>query len=124
MTKAELIGHRHTPLAIPIASLLAPQPSPRPAQPLPSPSAAVLGPLPPTTPLHLALNFIALSDLPEYDYGQDTSERTTPRPESVLIITGPQGEFRDALEEEDEDWMRDHGGNYGVLHRLKRVQMR
>ena len=113
---------RPAPTSVPIHSLLAPQSAPRPSAFLPSPSAAVLGPLPPTTPLHLALNYIALSDLPEYDEGISGASQSTH--ENVLIITGSQADYRQALEDEDEDWMRDHGGIYGVLHKLKRVEMR
>lgn len=107
----------------------------------------MLGPLPPTTPLHLALNWIALSDLPEYteegSAGQDHNgqgmvrvssadgggperpTRTTRRQEGrVLVITGSKDEYHRNLEEDDEDWMRLHGAEYGVLASLKRVDMR
>ncbi|ORY34002.1 hypothetical protein BCR39DRAFT_563753 [Naematelia encephala] len=112
---------RPAPLPISIAHLLPPCPN-APESPLPSPSAAVLGPLPPTSALHLALNYIALSDLPEY--GQDDTESIRKDFKRALIVTGDQGRYHDAIEEDDEDWMRERGGEYGVLHRLRRVDMR
>lgn len=81
-----------------------------------------MGPLPPTSALHVALNWLALSDLPEYE-SADEPGPSKPRGR-VLIITGPKAGFGDAIEGDDEDWLRDHGGDYGVLHRLKRVAIR
>lgn len=143
------------PIAIPLSSLLAPQTSPFPTQVLPSPSAAILGPLPPTTPFHLALNWLALSDLPEYEStvealrgtdltrGEGGEERAGPGQGNkvarlnevvgrkrasklgrVLVITGRKDDLYQALQEEDEDWMRNHGSDYSVVTRLKRVDMR
>jgi hypothetical protein len=42
----------------------------------------------------------------------------------VLVITGPKEEYVGTVEEEDEDWIRERGGDYDVLDRLKRVDMR
>ena len=47
--------------AIPTAALLPRSPH-APACSFPSPTAALLGPLPPTAPLHLALNHLLLTD--------------------------------------------------------------
>lgn len=141
-----------SPIYIPTSTLLAPQTEPQlgPSHALPSPSAAILGPLPPTTPLHLALNWLALSDLPEYEStlsaigghdrlsepsrqvasveeppsGFGPGRRKRSRPERVLLITGRKDEFYQALQDEDEDWMRDHGSDYNVVERLKRVDVR
>lgn len=144
-------------ISLPLSALLPPQSPNNPIAPHhllpPSPSAAILGPLPPTTPLHLALNWLALSDLPEYESalsaitparndpilaskdddivpkiegtgGSGRRKRVRPRPERVLIITGRKDEFYQALQDEDEDWMRDHGSDYSVIDRLKRVDVR
>ena len=149
--------------AIPISALLAPQrPHSAPRSFLPSPSAAILGPLPPTTPLHLVLNYIALSDLPEYEYataalhqnGQTGAvqeeegkgkekqgyaasapadrpqgknggpEPASAAPARALIITGNKDGLFHALQDDDEDWMRDHGSDYGVMARLKLCDIR
>jgi hypothetical protein len=141
--------NHHASLAIPISALLAPQP-PR-SQPhdlLPSPSVAILGPLPPTSALHLVLNYIALSDLPDYEHGhaggssskeganaaerhRDASNPVNPAsiskknaPARALIITGNKDALYHALQDEDEDWMREHAGEYGVMSRLKRCDIR
>lgn len=130
-------------IPIPLSALLAPQSHSAPTQLLPSPSAAILGPLPPTTPFHLALNWLALTDLPEYesalsalhrtdirgsaeDTGDEAAERRRvgKKSERVLIVTGKKDDMYQALQEEDEDWMRDHGSDYEVVHRLKRVDIR
>lgn len=129
---------------LPLSALLAPQDG-SPAALLPSPSAAVLGPLPPTTPLHLALNWIALSDLPEYDPNLSRSDKEAPagagepkvaagpsrsrrgrkgKEGRVLVITGSKDEYHRSVEEEDEDWIRQYGGSYDALAALKRVDMR
>lgn len=148
--------------AIPLSALLAPQNThTRPHSLLPSPSAAILGPLPPTTPLHLVLNYIALSDLPEYEYantgmngrgtdkgkgkarlregnegspegGKATAagerradvELANVAPTRALIITGSKDALFHALQDEDEDWMRNHGSDYGVMAKLKRCDIR
>lgn len=41
----------------------------------------------------------------------------------MLIVTGPKTAFAQEMEEEDEDWFRERGGDYGVLNRLSRVDM-
>jgi hypothetical protein len=142
-------------ISLPISALLAPhsQPSLSPNLHLPSPSTTILGPLPLTTPLHLALNWLALSDLPEYESTlsalksadkpeipttSDTGARSEVKsvgesggrkrkrlkPERVLLITGRKDEMYQSLQDDDEDWMRDHGSDYSVLERLKRVDIR
>ena len=113
---------RPLPLPIPISALLSPSTSATPSDPVPSPTAAVLGPLPPTSPLHLALHWLALSDLPAYD--DATTRGPSETSARAVMITGPKAGFAGAIEEEDEAWLRDHGGDYGVLHRLKRVDVR
>jgi hypothetical protein len=127
---------RDTPVALPISSLLAFHSAPKTPvihEPLPSPSAAVLGPLPPTTPLHLALNWLYLHSLPEYSHYPESGEaetggrserRTGQEDGGVLVVTGSKDGFYNSLEEEDEDWIRDHGGDYDVLSSLKKVHIR
>ena len=113
------------PLSLPISSLLPPQSS-APNDGLPIP-LSLLGPLPPTTPIHLALNHLYLSSLPEFETGsQPTRSIESPRRsrERVLIITGPKGEYASSVEVEDEDYMRERGGDYGILDRLRRVDIR
>ncbi|WVQ99383.1 hypothetical protein IAU59_006516 [Kwoniella sp. CBS 9459] len=44
--------------------------------------------------------------------------------ERVLIISGSRGDTIDQLVEEDEDWLRSHGGEFDVLQRLRRIDMR
>ena len=108
------------PLRIPISALLPPPKTALPdsaTAPLPSP-AVILGPLPSTSPLHLALNYLSLADIPDFASAGPSSH------ERALIITGSKKVWQQALEEEDEDWTRDHGGDYGVLHRLKRIDVR
>lgn len=150
----------HLPVPVTISSLLAPQYPAGPLESLPTPSAAVLGPLPPTTPLHLALNWLALTDLPEYQPDVTSqavpalggSSRAYPRGAEgdpgghgskvrgvessaavekartagarAMVITGSKEGYYKSLEEEDEDWMRDHGGDYEVLRGLNRIDMR
>lgn len=114
--------------AIPLGALLPPCPA-QPAATIPSPSFALLGPLPPTTPIHLALNYIALTDLPEYApyKGSEDPDKARGEPRSqerVMIVTGKKTDWTEEILEEDEDWLRDHGGEYGVLHKLKRVDIR
>ncbi|RXK34916.1 hypothetical protein M231_07821 [Tremella mesenterica] len=105
-------------LHLPLSALLPPKDDPHsvPLNPLPSP-AIIIGPLPPTSPLHLSLQYLALSDIPDF-------HRPSRHRERVLILTGSKDTFRHALEEEDEDWFRDHGADYDVLYRLRRVDMR
>lgn len=111
------------PLALPVSALLAPQ-SAAPHDILPTP-LALLGPLPPTTPIHLALNYLYLCSLLEF--GADDNEesrRNIRHRDKVLIITGPKEDYANAIEEEDEDHLRDRGGDYEILDRLKRVDIR
>lgn len=114
--------------AIPLAALLPPCAA-QPASLLPSPSFALIGPLPPTTPIHLALNYLALTNLPEYEHltkvAEDSSEAERKIGwDRVMIITGRKTDWTEEILEEDEDWLRIHGGEYGVLHKLKRVDIR
>jgi hypothetical protein len=111
------------PLALPLSALLPPQ-STAPNDVLPTP-LALLGPLPPTTPIHLALNYLYLSSLPEFDSSTPAQPQLGVRNrEKVLIITGPKEDYANAIEEEDEDYIRDRGGDYEILDRLKRVDIR
>jgi len=113
------------PLSLPISSLLPPQSS-APNDGLPIP-LSLLGPLPPTTPIHLALNHLYLSSLPEFETGSQSvrsSESIKRNRERVLIITGPKEEYASNVEVEDEDYMRERGGDYGILDRLRRVDIR
>lgn len=112
-------------IAIPLSALFPPSPTSPPAL-LPSPSFALLGPLPPTSPLHLALNYIALSELPEYAQDNLTRLANTapPRKERALIVTGPRAEWTEQLMDDDEDYVRTHGGEYSMLERLKRIDTR
>jgi hypothetical protein len=111
------------PLALPISALLARQPT-APNNILPIPFS-LLGPLPPTTPIHLALNHLYLSSLPEFESGpvplHGTSRRNRDR---VLIVTGPREDFAGSIDVDDEDYIRERGGDYGILDRLRRVDIR
>jgi hypothetical protein len=113
-------------IAIPLAAILPPQTT-SPNDILPTP-LALLGPLPPTTPIHLALNHLYLSSIPEFESGppsQGLSSSTASKSrERVLIITGPKEEYASSVEVEDEDYIRERGGDYTVLNRLKRVDIR
>jgi hypothetical protein len=108
--------------------------------------------LPPTSALHLVLKYIALSDLPEYEYkyeydrghnqpGADAQAdkegsgggghaethaagRKGKEPARALIITGNKDSLYHAMQDENEDWMREQGGGYGVMSRLKRCDIR
>jgi hypothetical protein len=109
--------------ALPVSALLPPQTS-APHDILPIP-LSLLGPSPPTTPIYLALNHLYLSSLPEFESGSSLLEH--PRRSSrdrVLIITGPREEYANSIEEEDEDYMRERGGDYTTLDRLRRVDIR
>lgn len=112
-------------IAMPLSALFPPSPTSPPAL-LPSPSFALLGPLPPTSPLHLALNYIALSELPEYAQDNLTRLANTapPRKERALIVTGPRAEWTEQLMDDDEDYVRTHGGEYSMLERLERIDTR
>ena len=130
----------HGPLACPISSLLPPSEGSSfytPLDALPFPAAAIIGPLPATAPLHLGLDYLSLSDTPEYhphrgnqadnpgeNGGGSASANACPsRLQRVLLVTGDQGWMED-IEEEDEDWLRDRSGKYGVVGKLKRIDTR
>lgn len=124
---------RSLPIPLPTSSLLPPGDF-SPTESLPS-SLAVLGPLPPTTPLHLALNYLYLSDLPDFETsstsinaaaGPSSASGSSPikEKETVLVITGPEEGFVRAVEDDDEDYSRDRGGDYTMLERLRRVDIR
>ena len=121
--------YRSTPLALPLpTSSLLPPGDDTPSEALPS-SLALLGPLPPTTPFHLALNYLYLSDLPIFDTFESSTSTSTPKlkgkkKERVLIVTGPEEGFVQAIDEDDEDYLRERGGDYPILNRLKRVDVR
>ncbi|WWD17330.1 hypothetical protein CI109_101770 [Kwoniella shandongensis] len=145
-----MLTSRPLPIQIPLSSLFPPSSSEAgPSQPIPSPSFLV-GPLPPTAPLHIALAYLKLADLPPYEgngsprtdhslhaqgrgkgkekehqHGDPLEEEDQFRsPRRVLVITGSKASFGESVEEDDEDWMRGHGGDYEVLRRLRRVDMR
>jgi hypothetical protein len=44
--------------------------------------------------------------------------------ERVLIITGSRERWHRGIESDDEDWIRVHGGDYGVLDKLRRIDIR
>ncbi|WVF71433.1 hypothetical protein IAT40_006237 [Kwoniella sp. CBS 6097] len=44
--------------------------------------------------------------------------------ERVLIVSGSRGDTIDQLVEEDEDWLRNYGGHFQVLQKLRRIDMR
>jgi hypothetical protein len=115
-----------TPLAIPLAALLPPQTT-APNDILPMP-LSLLGPLPPTTPIYLALNHLYLSSLSEFESVPEapgSSSRSSKRDrERVLIITGPKEEYANSIEVDDEDYIRERGGDYTILDRLRRVDIR
>jgi hypothetical protein len=113
-----------TSLSLPLSALLAPG-TDAPADALPTP-LALLGPLPPTTPIHLALNYLYLSSIPDFtskpnDNDAGPSRRSRDR---VLVITGPREEYGNSVEVDDEDYIRERGGDYTILDRLRRVDIR
>ena len=112
------------PLALPISALLPPQTT-APNNILPIP-LSLLGPLPPTTPIHLALNHLFLSSLPEFESVTASLQKTSRRRnrDRVLIITGPKEDFGSSIDVDDEDYIRERGGDYGILDRLRRVDIR
>jgi hypothetical protein len=111
---AETRSHR-----IPISSILSPQKDASPRYILPS-SAAILGPLPPSSPIHLALQYIASHDAESGEvHAVPSAEKTT-----TLMITGPRSNVHDSLGDEDEEWLREHGGDYGVLNRANRINIK
>jgi hypothetical protein len=118
---------RPTSIPLPISALLAPQhESDSPNEALPTP-LALLGPLPPTSPIHLALDHLYLSSIPAFTTSDEEvagpSRRSIER-DRVLIITSPKEEFGNSIEVDDEDYIRDRGGDYEVLGRLRRVDLR
>jgi len=115
--------------AIPLSALFPPSDTSPPAY-FPSPSFALLGPLPPTTPIHLSLNFLALSQLPDYidaptkPVEGGASAASIGDKERALIITGPKTTWTENVMEEDEPWLRTHGSEYTALSWLRRVDVR
>ena len=120
------------PLALPISSLLPPSTNANsvdPLEPLPFPYASLLGPLPPTSPLHLALSYLGLADLPEYRpsvFGDAnaTLDDAIPRAAARSIIINCSSTWSGDMEEDDEGWLRDHGAEYGIMEQLSRVDIR
>ena len=41
-----------------------------------------------------------------------------------MIITGSREEFASSIDVDDEDYIRERGGDYRILDRLRRVDMR
>nr|ODN97671.1 hypothetical protein L204_03094 [Cryptococcus depauperatus CBS 7855] len=111
-----------------LSSILPPSASPGPTKPLSSP-LQILGPLPPTAPLHLALDYIASQDRWQSSYGLDRSAlrptavttdsnrlgAETVKTTKALVITGNKRQYQYSIEHEDEDWMRSHGGSFALL---------
>jgi len=63
--------------------------------------------------------------LPEFESGSTLLEH--PRRSSrdrVLIVTGPKEDYANSIEEDDEDYIRERGGDYTTLDRLRRVDIR
>jgi hypothetical protein len=113
--------------AIPLGALFPPSSTCPPAY-LPTPSFALFGPLPPTSPVHLALGYLEISDLPEYVERNDDAEDALPdrsgSKERAMIITGPKTLWTEDVMEEDEHWLRSHGSEYTTLGRLRRIDVR
>lgn len=116
------------PVAIPLRALLPDDPahtSSSPPTTLLPPLSAVLGPLPPTSPIHLALDFLESSELDEFDSSSDNGgNQVVRRGETVLVVTGPKASWGQEIEAEDEDDLRDKGGRYGTLRHLRKIQTR
>lgn len=127
-------------LHLPLSSILPPSSSnPGPSHTLPVPNY-ILGPLPPTSPLHLALHYLDLADDAAREncassarHGSDgqnmigdehDGKGALNTPTRVLLVTGPKSAFQDAIESEDEGWFREHGGRMSVVQKLKRIDMR
>jgi hypothetical protein len=53
-----------------------------------------------------------------------TEERGRTAGARAMVIMGSKEGYYKSLEEDDEDWMRDHGGDYEVLRGLTRIDMR
>lgn len=66
----------------------------------------------------MALNYLLVTD------SEAALEGSSKVFETVLIVTGHADELRTEIEEEDEDWLRLNGGKYGMLDRLRRIDMR
>ncbi|OWZ60205.1 hypothetical protein C356_00216 [Cryptococcus neoformans c45] len=128
------------PLHLPLSSILPPSSSnPGPSHTFPVPNY-ILGPLPPTSPLHLALHYLDLADDAAREncassarHGSDGQNMIEDEhdgkgalntPTRVLLVTGPKSAFQDAIECEDEGWFREHGGRMSVVQKLKRIDMR
>ncbi|KAE8537814.1 hypothetical protein D1P53_005870 [Cryptococcus gattii VGV] len=128
-----------TSIHLPLSSILPPSSSnPGPPHTLPVPNY-ILGPLPSTSPLHLALHYLDLADDSTRECasgarhdndGQNMTEDehdgkgALNTPTRVLLVTGPKAAFQDAIESEDEGWFREHGGWMSVIQKLKRIDMR
>ncbi|KAL7421830.1 hypothetical protein Q5752_003601 [Cryptotrichosporon argae] len=119
---------------LPLSALLAPL-SAGPPTPFPA-AAALLGPLAPSCPLHLALGYLESTELDDFEpsFGADRKGKgravntkegpKTKRPDRVVVVTGKREDWHTAIEDEDEDWLRDHGAKYDVLSRLRRVDVK
>lgn len=128
-----------TSIHLPLSSIIPPSTSnPGPSHTVPVPNY-ILGPLPPTSPLHLALHYLDLADdatrecasgARHDNEGQNITEDehdgkgALNTPTRVLLVTGPKAAFQDAIESEDERWFREHGGWMSVIQKLKRIDMR
>jgi hypothetical protein len=67
-----------------------------------------------------------LSSIP--DFASDPSENDAgPSRRSrdrVLVVTGPREEYGNSMEVDDEDYIRERGGDHAILDRLRRVDIR
>jgi len=64
--------------------------------------------------------------LPEFEAGPEPLQGTSRRRhrDRVLVITGSREEFASSIDVDDEDYIRERGGDYGILDRLRRVDIR
>ena len=112
-------------VVLPISALFAPCRSTQSyaSEPLPS-TLAIFGSIPPTTPLHLALTYLSLADVPLYDADKDTALPSSPDKDRVLVITPPKSRWAQDILLENNEWLSQHGADYSVLDKLNRVQTR
>lgn len=95
--------------------------------------AAILGPLPPSAPLSVAVSFLNLADLPPFENDPIPGEVASP-PRSAalaalpaaearaLILTGRRAALHLSLEDQDPAFLREH--ERGLFDRLRRTDVR
>lgn len=74
--------------------------------------------------MHLALNHLYLSSLPTFGSRENDAGPSKSTRDRVLVITGPRDEFANSVEVDDEDYIRERGGDYTILDRLRKVDIR